>query len=306
MTPAALRSDVDRGALRRLRPGSFARAEDWSRLHAEQRHLLEVGAAARDMRGGGAVFSHTAAAVLHRLPLFRVRPRRVHVTGARTSGHLAANAAIAHHRAALPDEDVALVDGIRCTSVPRTVYDLLRTAPREAALAIADAAVRLIAWHPTDRTYDEDAAARWLAALVDRIDRAQGMRGNRQARELAGLADGRAESPGESVSRLYLVDAGFARPRIQVPFPGPNGEPWQIDFGLDDANAWGEFDGVGKYTDPILLQGRTAAQELLREKRREDWIRGRSGRPVVRWGMPEIRSAATLAAALERLHIVPR
>lgn len=306
LTPAQLRLRIERGDIRRVRPGHFIHRDDWTNLFSEQRHRVEVIAAAADARGGDSVFSHVSAAVLWDLPLFRITPRRVHTVGPANDGMLQAHPSIAKHRGEVAAVDRAVRDGIPCTSLPRTVYDLLRTAPREAAIAIADAGVRLIAWNSSDRTFDEDAAARWLAGLTDRIDRAPGMRGNRQARELAGLADGRAESPGESVSRLYLVDVGFARPRIQVPFPGPHGEPWQIDFGLDDANAWGEFDGVGKYTDPHLLQGRTGAQELLREKRREDWIRGRSGRPVIRWGMPEIRSAATLAAALESLHVAPR
>lgn len=37
---------------------------------------------------------------------------------------------------------------------------------------------------------------------------------------MAEFADGRAQLPGESVSRLYLDDLGFARPRLQVPFDG--------------------------------------------------------------------------------------
>lgn len=117
--------------------------------------------------------------------------------------------------------------------------------------------------------------------------------------------DGRAHLPGESVSRLYLADLGFAPPRLQVPFPAPRGGKYWIDFGLDDVKAWGEFDGTGKYFDPEMLKGDSSREALRKEKDREDWIRGRSQWRFARWGSPHIGCAKSLGSHLAKFGITP-
>jgi hypothetical protein len=227
----------------------------------------------------------------------------VHVAGPRTDAVARPKAGLAHHGIVLPATDRTVVDGLPCTSLARTVVDLARTLPREAAVAAADAALRQVAWDARARRYDDDAAEGFRRELQIRVAQAAGGRGVRQARFVTAFADGRAQLPGESVSRLLLRDLGFAPPRLQVPFAGPNDEDWAIDFGLDDVRAWGEFDGKGKYTDPLFLAGRTPEQALLAEKQREDWIRGRSNRRFARWEMSHIASAATLGRRLASFHI---
>jgi hypothetical protein len=116
------------------------------------------------------------------------------------------------------------------------------------------------------------------------------------------FADGRAESPGESISRLLLVRLGF-RVTVQVPAPGPQGTEYRLDFGIDEA--FGEFDGWVKYSDPALLRGRTGSQALREEKQREDWIRGTTGRAVARWEWPDLKGQNTLAARLAAFGVRP-
>ena len=145
----------------------------------------------------------------------------------------------------------------------------------------------------------------WRSRLRERIARHPGARGIRQARWVVDFADGRAELPGESVSRLYLVDLGFSPPRLQVPFAGPAGRIYRIDFGLDDVQTWGEFDGVGKYFDPQMLRERSSREALRAEKEREDWIRGRSQWRFARWGSQHISSAAALGSRLRSFGITP-
>ncbi|MFG6402726.1 hypothetical protein [Microbacterium sp. P04] len=81
------------------------------------------------------------------------------------------------------------------------------------------------------------------------------------------------------------------------------GEDWALDLGMDDVPAWAEFDGERKYTDPTMLRGRTAAEVVLEEKAREDWIRGSTRRPVLRWGMSHLASADTLRRRLADFHV---
>lgn len=303
MSESRLKRALRRGELRRLRPGSFVRTDVWDAEFSEGRHLLEVVAADADRKSGDAVFSHLSAAALHGLPLFRAVPAHVHMSGGRTDAVARPRAGVARHGVEVPESDRALIDGIPCTSAERTVYDVIRTESRETALALADAAMRVVAWDERARKYDHESADAWRGGLLERIARAPGARGIRQARWIARLADGRAELPGESTSRLYLVDLGFRYPLLQVPFAGPTGEDWRIDFGLEDVRAWGEFDGLAKYSDPSMRGSLTPMQVLMEEKRREDWIRGRSQWRYARWGTRDIPDAQALGRRLAQFGI---
>src|SRR5580765_8572594 len=85
-----------------------------------------------------AVLSHGSAAVLHGLPTWSDQLERVHVTRDRVGG-----GKIKHnlHRHGLPlDEcDVVRVDGIRLTTLARTVLDLSCTQPLVLLVAAAAA-----------------------------------------------------------------------------------------------------------------------------------------------------------------------
>lgn len=302
-SPGALRRAVANGELRRIHRGRYVRADEWSSLHPEDQHLLLVLAVAPARLGGDVVASHDSAAVLHRLPLYRRRPGGVHISGPRTRGVVSGPSPVLRHEVAIEPRDRTEVDGIPCTTLERTVYDMIRTTSRETAVAAADAALRLVAWDDRARSYSVATGEAWRRGLVERIRRSSGRRGIRQARWVAAFADGRAQLPGESVSRLYLDDLGFAPPRLQVPIPGPRGTTFEVDFGLDDVGVWGEFDGTGKYFDPAMLGGQTTREAFLREKEREDWIRGRSGRLLVRWGSAHIQSAAALRRRLAAFHV---
>lgn len=297
----SLRAAVERKQLERIHRGWYVDRAAWDAAYAEERHLMRVIAVSESMRGTDAVFSLISAAVLWGLPLFRMRLIHAHISGCLTNGIVTKSVGVARHEIHIPEADRAVRFGIPCTSLERTVYDVIRLTSLETALACADAALRLVAWNDATRQYDEHAAEQWLAGMWERVDAARGARGIRQARQVLALADGRAQLPGESVSRLYLLDLGFAPPRLQVPIPGPNGRDYHVDFGLDDVRAWGEFDGKGKYE----LGAQTPEYTLDEEKQREDWIRGTTQRPFARWGMVHLNSAITLGARLAKFRIFP-
>lgn len=254
--PALLRAGMTRrdiatlshGDLRKLSRGAFVASETWDAAWPAERHLLQV-AAYEQRRRGGVVYSHLTAALLHGLPLWGAPPTHVHVSGMQHNGAVSRGATyVSRHRCAVPDVDVVSSGGIVLTAPARTVADVLRTTPRETAIAIADAALRAVVWDARQRLYDADAAEYLRAEIARRL--ATGARGVRQARELLELADGRSESAGESVSRLRLHDLGFRRIRLQVPVG-----PYFVDFGLDDAAVWGEYDGEVKYRDLAMRHG---------------------------------------------------
>ena len=300
-TDRGIAAAVKHGTLVALRRGWFMDAADRERLWAEQRHHAHVIAVARDARGP-AVMSHTSAAVLWDLPLYAVRLVRVHMMTAMPR-RISSAPDVFRHIAPLPDSDVTVRGGIRCTTLSRTVFDLLRVLPVAAAVALADAAERQMA--ERQREWDLDAVLSWRREIARRLSEAGGARGIRQARWVASFADGRAQLPGESVSRLHLHRLGFAAPELQVPVEGPDGKRYFVDFGMEDVRSFGEFDGKTKYLDEALRSGRSLEQVLLEEKQREDWIRGRTQWGFARWGSEHISSPAALAARLAAFHITP-
>ncbi|UWF77133.1 hypothetical protein [Microbacterium neungamense] len=100
------------------------------------------------------------------------------------------------------------------------------------------------------------------------------------------------------MSRLRLRSLGFREVELQVAVAAPGGGEYFVDFGLEDIPAFGEFDGVGKYLDPAMRGNRSIEDAVLDEKRREDWLRGTSGRPFYRWGDEHIVTVDAFAARL--------
>lgn len=292
-----IRAQVAAGHLHPVRRGWYVGGDEWQELWPEGRHLLHIVAVDRDSRHG-IVAAGVSAAVLLGLPLFRVRPARVHVL----SGSRAKSAPDVMRHALAPGDDVTVVDGIRCTSLPRTILDVARTLPVEAALSCADAALRSVSVNR--HVHDAARADVWRASLLEDASRSSA-RGIRQARRLIAFSDGRAQLPGESVSRLYLHRLGFRRIDLQVPVNGPSGQTYWVDFGLGDVPVLGEFDGEAKYRDGALRNGRSIEQVVLDEKQREDWIRGATGLSLVRWGSEHIHTPEQLGARLAAFGIRP-
>ena len=71
------------------------------------------------------------------------------------------------------------------------------------------------------REWDEEAVRAWRRKMAERIAGAAGARGVKVARRIAEFSDGKAQLPGESVSRLQIVRLGFRSPRLQAPVAGP-------------------------------------------------------------------------------------
>ncbi len=295
----AISARVRSGELGIVRRGWFADAASVGDLWPESRHLLHVMAVARDGQGHGVV-SHLSAAAVHGLPLYRLRPSRVHLTTDAPT-RIASGPDVFRHVSPLPPPDVTTVDGIMCTTLERTVFDCVRTLPLEAAVSIADAAERSYAFR--GREWDQDAADLWRDAMQGRVGRASGARGIRAARFVTDFADGKAQLPLESVSRLQLHRLGFRSMRLQVPVPAPDGGWYFVDLGLSDIETFGECDGEAKYRDEAMRSGRSLEQVLLDEKSREDWIRGTTGWRMIRWGDRAAASVQSFAARLRSFGI---
>ena len=286
----------------RLQSGAYVDREVHLARPPVERHKIALDAASRCMRGGSAVVSHLSAAVLHGLPQYRFGDREVEVTLAGPVGGSSRDG-LRRHLDALPDGDVVSIGGVACTSLDRTVFDVARTASVEMALACADAALRREA--VSGRRFDAAAQERWRERLRHRADQASGRRGVRRARRVIEFADGRAELPGESISRLQLHRIGFRQIDLQIAVAGPRGADYFVDIGLREVRTFWEFDGEVKYRDAAMRGGRSVETVLLDEKRREDWIRGATQWRLCRGGFADLRTPETLAARLASFGIRP-
>jgi hypothetical protein len=129
---------VDRVQLRDLgfSAPSIGRRVDSGRLHVLHHGVYAVGRKAVTWRGRcraallaggpGAVLSHLSAAILWGMLRGTGGPIHVTVPAWRPS-----HAGLAFHSAALPDDEVTTLDGLRVTTVFRTQLDLAATAPRQ-------------------------------------------------------------------------------------------------------------------------------------------------------------------------------
>lgn len=258
-THSALKNAVRRGRVVRLRRGVYARAG------ADASRPVVLGAVAAALRLRRVVVSHRSAAFLHDLPVLGPPPPLPEVTVAPRAG---ANLAGVHpYRATLRPQDVTVRCGVPTTAVARTVIDLARHRPVGVAVAAIDAAL-----HRDLVTAEE---------LHGVLEFCQGWPLERRAVRAVRLADGRAKSPLESLSRLALPSLGIPAPRLQVPVHDQVGRfVARTDFYWDEFGVVGEADGRGKYDARAVLTAEKRRQEALEEL----------GLVVVRWGWAEATS----------------
>jgi hypothetical protein len=258
------RRAVDRGDLVRVRRGVFLQAARWRELQPLDQYRLTIAAAVE--RAPALIVSHRSAAVLWGVPLIGAVPAEVEVltslgNGSRREGGFRRWASTDH------ETEIVEVDGIRVTSLRRTVVDLAGSLPFPEAVAAVDWG--LAGGLPRDQLTRLAMALRSGGVL-------------KRAGAAIGFADARAGSPGESVSRALIHQLGFPAPELQVPFYDRRGLIGESDFYWRRWTLIGEFDGMVKYQDERMLRGRTPAQVLAAEKRREDRLRA-TGPRVARW-----------------------
>ncbi|MGN7976628.1 hypothetical protein ACTJJ4_03575 [Microbacterium sp. 22195] len=300
MTERRLREEVAAKRLIRLHRGSYVRAADWAELWWEGQHLLKVLAVRAASPGRGPIYSHVSAAVVWGIPLYRLgnAPVQLVIDGER---HSRVIAGVVRRDMQLADADILEIDGLRVTSLIRTVFDVARESTFEMAVGCAEAALRRAS--VVGHEVDVDAEQAWRSAAM-RLT-LPGLRGVRRARCVLEFADGRAQLPGESVSRVRLLQLGFSRYDLQVPVTGAAGNRYWLDFAFPGAKTFGEFDGEGKYTDPTLRAAESAQAAVLAEKHREDDVRGVTGWGFARWGDEHITTSADLGARLAAFGVRP-
>ena len=284
--PAEVTSLVRSGELHVVRRGIYSPLPPVDRAAApgrwaERNHADRIAIKAAARRSPHLVVSHVSAAVWHGMPLVGMRPEAVHLTRIAETGAERTVDRVVHARR-LPADDIVEIDGVQVTSPARTLVDLGRWAkyPTTAVVA-AD-------WSLHTELVTPDAVLGGLASTGRQ-------RGVARARRLLRLADGRAESPGESVTRLRLADQGLGRPELQITVRSEDCEfLGRSDLGYPEDGLLIEFDGAVKYRE-LLLPGQDPSTVVTAEKRREDRLR-EHGYVILRVVWADLNDPGTLAA----------
>lgn len=176
--------------------------------------------------------------------------------------------------------------------LPLALLDTVPRLPFDQSVVVLDAALARFAAQGITL---EEALHGWQSFLrVARLQRAWD--------RAVAFADPRAESVGESLSRVRIMELGFAAPRLQTCVWAEDRE-YRLDFEWE-GGVVGEFDGKHKYLRAQELFGRSAEEAVYREKLREDAIRS-TGRRVVRWSWDDLHRPGILRDRLARAG-VPR
>lgn len=222
----------------------------------------------------GSVISIESAAIVYGLPVLDVPTKPILTVERGGSGP---HSGVYLYRAPLRRDEVRLWYGARVTSVARTVVDIARV-DREAGLIVADAAL-----------YEGLTSIETLRAAVASSARRPG---NATARWVVRHADGRSESPLESLTRSCLLVAGLPAPELQVWIEAARA---RVDLLYRAQRLVIEADGLLKYRSPA---------DLRDEKRRQERLE-RAGYRVARVLWDDVRhdpsgTAARIRAALGR------
>ena len=267
----------------------YARVSFWDALSKPQR-LLHI---MRTMQGLHPewVFCRESAAVAFGLWVTHERLDAVDVATSRSSRNANSKSARWH---VVEDDDFVVVQGLRVTSLPRTVFDCMRTVDFEQALAVADSALRV-----------SGRSSSWFVSRFRRIGR--NPTGMAHAVRTMRYADARSESGGESIARARMIRHGIALPELQVALAQPLNprRSFRVDYlwtRLDGSRVLGEFDGMQKYEDEAMLGGRSSLRALADERRREAQLT-LYGMPIVRFSYKDVMNEGRFVEIIDRYQI---
>ncbi|KAF2411720.1 hypothetical protein B1729_18805 [Microbacterium sp. B35-04] len=276
-----VRRDRD-SRLQRIRAGVYLRKDIWVGLKPWERYRMRVLAVARTWKAP--VFCLESAAVLQGLPIFG-EPAHIHVLSA--DGRSWSEGDVVVH-GSTDDRKVSDAVGHCATSITETAVDLARVLPPAFALAVVDAAARILA--AGGGSLDVSAHGRSQA----------NRRGVRQLDWVHARATAESESAGESVSRAVIEWLGYEEPEPQREF-FYEGVTDRCDFYWRRLRIIGESDGYGKYdaADPKAMKA-----HFVREKQREDRLRRHEG-GFARWDWGDTLRFEALDGKLRDAGLVP-
>lgn len=200
--------------------------------------------------------SHKSALIVHGLPIPYLRAEdELRVETAHPT-HSTRGGAVHVRRRNIDGADRVVVDGIRVTTVLRTLWDIARDYPLAFSVAVIDSALhQLLVSGEALQEYAERHPSRTGQSRIDRA--------------LANM-DGRRETVAESICAMRFVEhliTGF-EPQVEI-FDEQGRFVARTDFADKEARVVAEFDGAVKY----YMNGNDPHQEFEAERAREYRLR---------------------------------
>lgn len=272
---AVLRAMERAGLVTRLTRGSYVCAKQWNPTQghpagadpfelAQHRHLLRLGALLRTY-GDKVAASHQSAVLAWGLPTQHASLERVHLIHGSRGRTARRFETFTIHTCELSDV-IVTHDGRRVVIAPLAAIGQAMTVGALQGAAAIDAAI-----------VKKLTTKRELEELLERMRHTPRIG---LARRAVSLADGLAESPGETRLRLLLVELGItfiAQHWIRI---GTGSIHYRVDFYLPELGVILEYDGKVKYTQAGPRVNANAGQKaqggkdaLVQEKVREDDLR---------------------------------
>ena len=221
----------------RVAAGVYAPRAAWQEAAWMERYELLLEAAHRKY-GEDLILAGASAIAAYGLPLVGTVMRRVEVVGGRP-GRVRTSLLRRHVRRR--GTEVIRVGGHLAVALPDSLIDLARWNGLMAGVAAMDGAL-----------HNGLCSAEGLQEALARLPETAG--GGPRARQAVRLADGRSESPGESMSRVRMWEHRLPKPELQVSVR-VGSELYILDFYWPDHGVAGEFDGRVKYRSGLLREG---------------------------------------------------
>lgn len=248
------------GSWVRVRYGVYSDADSWRQLTLTQRLTLRDRAALL-VCANDAVLSHTSGARVQDLSVYDVHDELSHLTRDTEGRSSRVQAQIKHHLAELDPSHIIEAEGSRVTDPVRTAIDMSREYGYRSGLVTADSAL---------------AAGADPQELILRAEALGTEPHGPTIKAVARFADGRAQTPIETLSRILLYDMGVTDLVPQYVILFPDGRHAVGDLYSPRLNHLFECDGKLKYRDQLNDRGElvTAQKVVWLEKIREDQVRG--------------------------------
>lgn len=251
---SAINTLLEHGLLTRVRYACYVRSTYWKSLTPKEQSKTRIFLHAHGAVSGErthSAYSHTSAARIHDLPLWKA-DEFIHLTRIAKNSTLERASDVKMHCRPLVDSQCTVVDGLFVTDVLRTTVDCALTMSYKQALILMDHALRT--GISRERLANEAAA----------LDKHRGIRIFRAALD---FARAESESAGESLTRDLIEVCNIPAPQLQFTLVTRRGQ-YRADFAWPEYKVILEFDGQGKYFDyrptpDVLLNERLRENELI-------------------------------------------
>lgn len=281
----AIAWQVRHGVWLRIRRGYFVLADTWRSLDAVEQHLVRAHMVLHSLCPVVAL-SHVSGVIEHGIAVWGMDLSRVHVTRL-DGGAGRIERDVVHHEGFCLHDDVLVHEGHQVLAPERCVLEAGSRAEGAARLVPLDSLLHLGLGTPES-----------LAARFARMERWPFVRSMRVP---VRMADGGAQSVGESRGRQLFWEARIPCPRLQYDVWDADGVlVGTCDWGWPEHGLLGEFDGRVKY-GRLLRPGQDAGDVVFAEKQREDRLRELTGFAMVRLIWSDLDRPRLTARRVERL-----